>query len=127
MPLGGRVPPNGGWDWPEYRIVKRNAHGLLHFAVWSNHELCALAIGWQGDGAFKLGALEGMPAPGGLLKGRCLAVILEVAACYAQGIGCQELRLLEPANQKLVEYYTNIFGFTFVNKRGEQQYCVRSV
>jgi len=121
------MPPEGGWDWPEVRRSVRNKPELLHGAVWMDDRLCGLFVGWTGQGAFQIAALEGDPRADCPLKGCILLIILETCSCYAQRLGLRELRILEPANEKLISLYESSFGFRIVRKRNEPCYMVREV
>lgn len=72
-------------------------------------------------------AVEGNPNPANPLKGKVLPLVLETAACYAQCTGREDVWLLAPASEQLINLYTSQYGFTLVKPRKGVPYCRRKV
>lgn len=123
LPQNTRQPPNGGWNWDE--VKSKYARKPKHFcaAIWSNSELCGLAVGELNKTAVKIEAIEGSPVAHHPLHGLILAVSLEYATKYAQASGLREIWAIEPG-EAIVDSYLR-FGFAVGRAADGRRICKR--
>lgn len=114
------------FNWPE--IFRRHSDpDRLELAIWSpEHRLCALGLGLTTGRAVELRFLEGCETEGCPLKGFRAAIALEVVACYAQLRGKLEIRVT-PINDRLRQFYVELYGFEEVRPRGQEPYYRRVI
>jgi hypothetical protein len=126
-PYSKRVPPEGGWDWPELRTHFGKDPKSLCLSMWAQKELCGLMIARLNQTACAVERIEGSPVSNHPFRNRVLLVGLDVAARYAQGSGREEVWLIEPANDKLIRIYVEVYGFELVTTKQGQRICRRKV
>jgi hypothetical protein len=89
--------------------------------------LAGLAIGKPNSTAVLIEAIENHPLLRPPLKGQILPFILDVAASYAQLTAREEIWLVEPANQELINLYVQEYEFEFVKPRKQRPYCRKRI
>ncbi|ARU55606.1 hypothetical protein OLMES_1531 [Oleiphilus messinensis] len=120
-------------DWPwdsgyqdySYRNPKR-----FELATWYGNTLAGLSLGRPSYAGtrLRLEFIESRPSSSPL-KGRIVPITISVAELYANIIGADELRIIDPVDQKLVEYYTS-FGYrykTAVSEKNHKHYLVKAI
>lgn len=114
------------FNWPEV-FRRHNEMDRLDIVMWGpGDRLSGLAMGLTTSVCVKICFLEGDPRPDCPLKKHRTLIAIECSACYAQGLGRDELRIF-PVNKELEEYYRS-FGFEPVKPpKGEQPYWRRKV
>ncbi|WKD50525.1 hypothetical protein [Microbulbifer spongiae] len=113
------------WNWSrEYELYSFTNPKRFELSIWHRHQLCALSLGrptWSGA-RLRLDSLEAAPH-NHPLRSKVLALTLLALEEYAEQIGAHEIRIMEPVNEKVRDYYSSK-GFTY-NPRGD--YCWRSI
>ncbi|WP_185231821.1 hypothetical protein [Teredinibacter franksiae] len=117
------------WDWnfaSRYCIRYPKAFDL---SVWYGNSLCSLSLGrptFRGT-EMRLDFIEKSPIVN-LFSREMFGVSLLAYETYGDLIGAKKIRIMEPANKKLVDYYTSHGGFRYVAARqGNPHYLVRSL
>lgn len=109
-------------DWPwmtGYRHYSFSYPKRFELAIWYDNMLCSLSLGrpsYMGT-RLRLEFIESRPAEHPLV-GRVTPIVLSVAEVYAGLIGASQLRIIDPIDKKLIEYYSS-FGYTY--KDGSQE------
>ena len=129
QPLSKRVPPNGGWDWPSYRLAADRNPTRHCVAMWckKESELCGFLLVRLNNTACCVEAVEGSPNPTHGLRGLVLPVALELASRYAQLKGRQEVWLCKPANDMLLWHILNDYRFELVSPKRGASFCRKEV
>ncbi|MER9391887.1 MULTISPECIES: hypothetical protein [unclassified Mesorhizobium] len=114
------------FDWQKIFRVHREPD-RLDMAIWSGQgRLSGLALGLTTGQSLMLRFMEGDPREACPLKGKRILIALEAATNYAQARGKREIRL-QPINEKLVNHYTNVYGFVLESPRHEEPYYRKGV
>ncbi len=129
QPISNRPPPNGGWDWPSYRLARNRDPSRIFAAMWCGNEseLCGLLQMRLNNTACWIEMVEGNPNPNHSLKGMVLTVALELASMCAQSKGRQEVWLYRPPNDMLFWYLVNAYGFELVSPKKGSAICRKEV
>lgn len=103
------------WNWSDgYKSFKFRYPKRFELALWHKSKLVSLSLGrptYAGTG-LRLDVIEGSP------EGREIKVfpaVIAAIAVYASALGAEEIRVMNPINQAVKDYYSNQ-GFTFVAK-----------
>jgi hypothetical protein len=124
----------GGFDWAGHLRRMRNHLDRFEVAIWAYdgelpvHEvLCGLALGKPSVARDNLTItlLEGSPVRTHPLRGHVLRIVLEAAEAYGMALGAEVLRIARPLPSALPKYQA--YGFSLVNRRGEDPYCYRRI
>ncbi len=120
-------------DWPwdsgyqdyAYRNPKR-----FELATWYGNTLAGLSLGRPSYAGtrLRLEFIESRPSSSPL-KGRIVPITISVAELYANIIGADELRIIDPIDEKLIEYYTS-FGYRYskaVSEKNHKHYLVKAI
>jgi hypothetical protein len=126
-PHSGRVPPNGGWNWPELRAHFSKDPQNLCVAMWAATQLCGLMIARINQTACVVERIESSPVSNHPFRKKVLLVGLDAAARYAQTSGRSEVWIIEPANEALTKLYVEVYGFECSTTKQGQQFCRRKV
>ena len=116
------------WNWREQMRHWRRRHvDRFEVAIWSDEELCGLAVGKPSDRRNNLSIylLQASPRPDRALKGFVLPIAVETAAAYGTRCRCRELRLVNPL-EGVVQRYLDL-GFTLEVGTSAAPYCVRPI
>lgn len=109
------------WEWVHQYHVSQGKNSIKRFdiAVCSNGALQALCYGMPTKRKLKLKlhTLARNPV-NNPLSGMILNIVLSAAYDYAQLLGCREIWLMNPMNEKLVSIYQNRGYNTTRNCRG---------
>jgi hypothetical protein len=129
QPVSNRKPPNGGWDWPACRLARGRDPARLCAAMWCRNgsELCSLVLMRLNNTACRIEMVEGSPNPHHSMKGLVIPAALELAAMYAQAKGRREVWLCSPANDMLLWFLINDYGFELVSPKKGRPFCRREV
>ena len=104
------------WDWVSgYDTFKFRYPKRFEMALWHNRQLISLSLGspsYQGT-KLRLDYIEANPDKPADLKVFQSTFIAMVA--YAQAIGAEELRVMNPVNEQVRKYYER-FGLTYISK-----------
>jgi hypothetical protein len=71
--------------------------------------------------------VEGSPDPHHSMKGLVIPAALELAAMYAQTKGRREVWLCSPANDMLLWFLINDYGFELALPKNGRPFCRREV
>jgi hypothetical protein len=129
QPNSERKPPNGGWDWPACRLARGRDPARLSAAMWCRNgsELCGLVLMGLNSTACRIEMVEGSPHSNHSMKGLVIPVALELAAMYAQAKGRREVWLCSPANDMLLWFLINDYGFELASPKKGKSFCRREV
>lgn len=127
IPLGRR-PRTPHWDWPEIHKIYKSDMDRFVLAEWVEPDrLSGLALIHSAGASVSIEAVEGDGRPDCPLKGKRALVALEVATCYAQGMGRKTLRL-EALNDHLFRLYTEVYGFSLERRVKQAPYpCLKEI
>ncbi len=115
--------PNRKVDWPwvsGYADYSRIRPKRFELALWYDSTLCSLSLGrtsYHGS-RLRLDFLESRPTDCPL-KGRVTPIVFSTAEVYAQIIGASELRVIDPIDDNLIEYYSS-FGYKYCDGSKEK-------
>ncbi|WP_086932698.1 hypothetical protein [Agarilytica rhodophyticola] len=112
----------GGYDEYSFRHPKR-----FEMATWYGSKLASLCLGRPSymGGHLRLDFAEANPSENPL-KGRIIPIILSAGELYASIIGASEIRLIDPIDSKLVNYYSS-FGYRYVSHNVKKHYLVKDL
>ena len=125
--------PNRLVDWPwdsGYRDYSYRNPKRFELATWYDNTLSSLSLGRPsyGGSRLRLEFIESRPSSNSL-KGRIVPITISVAELYANIIGADELRIIDPIDEKLIEYYSS-FGYKYVNtpaEKNHKHYLVKAI
>lgn len=110
------------WDWDAVQKKYRTHPKRFELTVWhQGHILCGASIGrptWSG-GKLRLDYIESSPM-GTPLDGLVTDIIIAASKIYADSIGAVQIRIMNPVNADVRNYYSSKPGFSY-NERGD--YC----
>ena len=103
------------WDWLYgHEIYRKRYPKRFEVAIWYKNFLSGLAIGRPTYHGSKLRLDFAERAPDNCpIKGYVMPVILLSAEAYGLKIGADEVRRMDPMNERLVNYY-NRLGYKYV-------------
>jgi hypothetical protein len=129
QPVSKRKPPNGGWDWPACRSSRSKDPTCFCAAMWCRNgsELCSLLLLRLNKTACRIEMVEGSPNSQHSMRGLVIPVALELAAMYAQAQGRREVWLCSPANDMLLWFLINDYGFELASPKNGNPFCRREV
>jgi hypothetical protein len=118
--------PDASWDW--HKIFWRHKDpDRFPIVIWGpDDRLCGLSLALTKGQAIEVRFLEGDFRPGCPLKGRRIAIALEAATRYGQGLGKTEIRV-QPVNASLEDIYIRYYGFTKELPKGEKPFFRRAI
>jgi hypothetical protein len=122
----GRSENLATWWWRDYYDELHNIEERFDLAVQYGKELYALCYGISsgGDLILEIKVIQKNPR---LKTGeiKALSIVLYAAELYADSLGAREIRICEPINEKLVQFYET-FGYKVArNTRGMALYLIR--
>lgn len=120
-------------DWPwdiGYRDYSYRNPKRFELATWYGNTLAGLSLGRPSYAGtrLRLEFIESRPSSS-LLKGRIVPITISVAELYASIIGAEELRIIDPIDSRLIEYYSS-FGYTYssaVSEKNHKHYLVKVI
>ena len=103
-----RQPPDGGWDW-KYKtnqFSKRYKKRLMSIAIWTNNELCGLALCRisKGSEVISICYIEGSPIEQHPLSGYVFQIVQMICLEYADIKKSKTIRIEEPIDS-LINFY----------------------
>ncbi|WP_299948401.1 hypothetical protein [uncultured Microbulbifer sp.] len=106
------------WDWTFAARYKALWPKIFDMSVWFGNTLCSLSLGrptYKGT-EMRLDFIERSPknCPH---AGEMFRVSLLAFETYGNLIGASKIRIMQPMNDKLVNYYISHGGFSFVGKK----------
>lgn len=105
------------WDWKVgYRAYSRRHPKRFELATWYGNQLSSLSLGrpsYMGS-HLRLDFIEARPK-NNHLKGRVVPTVISVAELYGAIIGASQLRIMNPVNSKLIDYYSS-FGYRYIKE-----------
>lgn len=110
-------------DWPwmgGYRNYSYSYPKRFELAIWYNDLLCSLSLGrpsYMGS-RLRLEFIESRPEEHPL-RGRVTPIVVSVAEVYAVLIGASQLRIIDPVDRRLIEYYSS-FSYLYRDGSGEK-------
>ncbi|WP_062265261.1 hypothetical protein [Endozoicomonas arenosclerae] len=118
------------WDWTFASKYCFRYPKAFDLSVWHGSRLCSLSLGrptYHGT-SMRLDFIERTPK-NSLFASDMFRISLLAYETYASLIGADYLRVVEPMNQKLIDYYTSHdTGFTFVPAtKGNPCYLVKKL
>jgi len=103
------------WDWlSSYGSFKLRYPKRFELAIWQKNDLTSLSLGrptYQGTG-LRLDFIEGNPD---FRKIKVFPLVMAALTTYAEALGASELRVMNPINNEVKEYYQK-FGLIYVAK-----------
>lgn len=125
--------PNRLVDWPwgsDYRDYSYRNPKRFELAAWYGNTLAGLSLGRPSYAGtrLRLEFIESRPSSSPL-KGRIVPITISVAELYANVIGAEELRIIDPIDEKLIEYYSS-FGYRYckaVSEKNHKHYLVKAI
>lgn len=108
------------WQWIEgYRNYSFRHPNRFELATWYGNALAGLSLGRPSYAGtrLRLEFIEASPT-NTPLKGRIVPITISVAELYANIIGASELRIIDPVDKKLIEYYSS-FGYRYCDGKTE--------
>lgn len=108
------------WEWQEgYNIYKMRYPKRFELSIWKSNILCGLSIGRPSYHGTRLRLDFAERAPSNCpIRGYVMQLILLGAESYALNIGAEEVRIMHPLNERLVNYY-NRLGYKYIEGAGE--------
>ncbi|VAW84314.1 hypothetical protein MNBD_GAMMA18-1882 [hydrothermal vent metagenome] len=114
------------WDWNEVLRVYKAKPKRFEMAIWDReHWLCSASIGkpTATGGKLRLDVIESNPN-GTILVGLAIDINILSYKTYANLIGATELRIMNPVNDIVKNYYLNKKGFSYNQK---EDFCFTEV
>lgn len=110
---------NGGFPWDMLSRRHRQKPRSFHAAIWSNGELCGLAVGWLSRGHTQLTMhyLESAPDARHPLRGDIAYLAFTAAEFYGRAAGARTLLLRNPL-PAMAERYARMGFRLALNRRG---------
>ncbi len=108
------------WNWDAVQKQYRAHPKRFEVAIWHNvYTLCGAGIGKPtvGGGKLRLDYIEASP-DGSPLEGKTTDIIISAAAVYADAIGAIQLRIMNPVNDRVKDYYLSKPDFSY-DERGK--------
>ncbi len=103
------------WDWVDgYNSFRFRYPKRFEMALWHNNKLASLTLGrptYMGQ-RMRLDFIEACPNKPSDLK--AFEISLFAIGIYAEALGAHELRIMNPINTQVRDYYTR-FGLTYVS------------
>lgn len=109
------------WPWETgYHEYSAQNPKRFELAIWHDKTLCSLSLGRPNASGsrLRLEFTEARPLENPL-KGRIMPIVLSVAEVYGGLLGADEVRLIDPIDQKLVDYYSS-FGYEYNDGKAEK-------
>ncbi|WP_444910285.1 hypothetical protein [Microbulbifer sp. TRSA005] len=103
------------WNWTKgYEVYSLRYPKRFELAIWKDDILCGLSIGRPSYNGSRLRLDFTERAPDNCpLRGQVMQINLLAAESYALRIGADEMRIMHPSNQELVNYYAR-HGYKYV-------------
>lgn len=114
------------WDWHVVRKKYQPKPKRFELSIWHRtHTLCGAAIGKPtfGGGKLRLDYIESAPEETPL-DGLVTDIGIIAATLYADAIGASQLRIMNPVNAKVTDYYLSKPGFSY-DQKGD--FCYRDL
>jgi len=97
----------------EFKLKQRYPK-RFELAIWKSNALCGLPIGRPSFNGTRLRLDYAERSPDSCpIRGYVMLVNLLAAEAYALTIGAEEVRIMHPMNQQLVNYYSR-FGYKYI-------------
>ena len=119
------------FDWEvDCTIYKKRYPKRFELAIWYNHNLESLALGRPSFNGtrVRLELIERV-AVNSVLKGKAFAITELALVAYAELLGAEEVRIMQPINEKVRNYYIQN-GYQYVPTSGARNfpdYCVKQL
>ena len=117
------------WDWNFASRYCFRYPKAFDLSVWHGNTLCSLTLGrptYKGT-EMRLDFIEKTPTIS-VFSGEMFRVSLLAYETYGDLIGAKKIRIMEPMNNKLINFYMSYGGFSFVGpKQGNPHYLVRDL
>jgi len=101
------------WDWIEgYKNFKFRYPKRFELALWHKSKLVCLSLGrptYAGN-SLRLDVIEGSPEEREI---KVFPAVIAAMTVYAYALAAKEIRIMNPINKTVKDYYTNE-GFTYV-------------
>jgi hypothetical protein len=115
------------WDWEVEMNNWKGEMARFELAIWSDDQLCGLAVGKPSRRRQCLGihGLQGSPVEYHPLKSKIMLIVIEAAEKYAAALGCLELRFMNPLAGMVSQYEKH--GFLLAKESKSVAYCYRQL
>lgn len=114
------------WSWQHWASRYAAIYPKrFELAIWFHSKLCSVSLGrptWSA-GKLRLDFIESSPEKTPL-TGQTVKLTVLVAETYADIIGAEQIRIMNPVNNKVRSHY-EAMGFTYVG--GKSDYCVKDL
>ena len=107
------------WDWDKALKTYRPKPKRFELSIWhKKHWLCSASIGKPTvkGGKLRLDLMESNPN-GSSIDGLVTDINVLCYEVYAQAIGATELRITNPVNESVRDYYLSKKGFSYNQKK----------
>ena len=114
------------WDWDKVLKTYRPKPKRFELSIWhEKHWLCSASIGKPTvkGSKLRLDLIESNPN-GSSIDGLVIDINLICYKAYAKVIGATELRIMNPVNEIVRDYYLSKKGFSYSQK---ENFCFRNV
>jgi len=114
------------WDWQAVEKTYRTHPKRFELAIWHReHFLAGASIGrptWNGK-KLRLDLIEANPT-GSAISGIITEIVLTAANSYALAIGANQVRIIDPVNEKVRSHYLRFAGFLYDE---QENICYRNL
>lgn len=102
------------WDWEKYGAFRFSYPKRFELALWHNNQLASISAGRPTYNAtgLRLDFIEKTPND---IDIKVFPITLAAMNVYADSLGANELRIMNPINEEVKEYYRS-FGLEYVKK-----------
>ncbi len=119
------------FDWgPNHSIFKKRYPKRFELAIWYQNRLESLALGRPSFNGTRVRLeLVERVATNSMLKGRAFAITELALIAYANLLGAEEVRVMQPINESVRDYYISK-GYRYVPSTGAvgfPDYCVKKL
>ena len=114
------------WDWHSVRKTYKTHPKRFELSIWHHkHFLTGASIGrptWSGN-KLRLDFIEANPSKSPL-SGVITDIVIVAASVYADAIGASQIRIMQPVNEKVRNYYLSKPGFQY---NAKENFCYRNM
>lgn len=114
------------WSWPQWTSRYAAIYPKrFELAIWFHSMLCSASLGrptW-GAGKLRLDMIESSPEKTPL-TGNTAQLTVIAAEAYALSIGAQQVRIMNPINNKVRSHYESL-GYLYFG--GKSDYCTKDL
>jgi len=112
------------WSWMSMYNNYSKEVKRFDIAVWQGGQLCGLSYGipTKRKTKLRLELVEASPLSDNPLRNQLTTIVTSAAINYAMLLGADELRMMNPVNDKVVSYYKTLGYKPVKNRLGVTEY-----